>query len=150
MTTRLGPEHLRCARFVRTALLAALGISPAAVGGTLTVTMTDVPSATGELMISIGDEAAFNGTAPYAVRAILPARVGTVTFSTDALPDGSYAARIMQDLNGNGELDSNFVGMPKEPWGMSNNARGNFGPPTFEDARFELTGDTTLAIQVRK
>ena len=43
-----------------------------------------------------------------------------------------------------------MVGMPKEPWGMSNNARGNFGPPKFEDARFELKGDTSLVVKVEK
>ena len=44
----------------------------------------------------------------------------------------------MHDENGNGELDANFVGIPKEPWGFSNNAKGKFGPPKWEDVQFSI------------
>jgi uncharacterized protein (DUF2141 family) len=59
-----------------------------------------------------------------------------LTFSK--LPEGEYAIVAYQDVNGNERLDSNFIGMPIEPTFISNNARGSFGPPTFEDAKFIL------------
>lgn len=77
-------------------------------------------------------------------------RAGQVTFTTDALAAGTYAAQAMHDLNGNGKLDTNLVGMPREPWGMSNNARGNFGPPGFDDMRFELGDDTVITIRLEQ
>jgi uncharacterized protein (DUF2141 family) len=69
-----------------------------------------------------------------------------VEFSTTALPAGTYALRVMHDRNGNQTLDSNLVGMPTEPWGFSNNAAGSFGPPGWDDARFELGDDQRQTI----
>ena len=66
------------------------------------------------------------------------------------LPAGSYGARIMHDINDNGELDANFVGIPSEPWGFSNNATGSFGPPKWQDVQFELSGDAEQNIRLNK
>lgn len=71
-----------------------------------------------------------------------------MVFSTDAFPAGEYAIHVMHDLNGNGELDSNLVGMPNGPWGMSNNARGNFGPSKFDDAKPSLQGSAELSVRI--
>ena len=65
-----------------------------------------------------------------------------------SLPEGVYAAQVMHDLNGNGELDANFLGMPREPWAFSNNAVGRRGPAKWEDAKFEISADTTLEIRL--
>lgn len=50
------------------------------------------------------------------------------------LPDGPLAISLFQDANANGRLDMNPMGIPVEPFGFSNNAVGNFGPPKFEQA----------------
>ena len=49
---------------------------------------------------------------------------------------GRYAAAIWHDVNDDQKLDTNWVGMPTEPVGASNNAKGKFGPPKFQDAAF--------------
>jgi uncharacterized protein (DUF2141 family) len=54
------------------------------------------------------------------------------------LPLGEYAIALIHDENVNEKLDTNFMGIPKEGYGASNNAGGKFGPPKFEDARFTL------------
>jgi uncharacterized protein (DUF2141 family) len=54
------------------------------------------------------------------------------------LPLGSYALSVFHDSDNDGELNTNFIGMPKEPIAMSNNALAKFGPPKYEDAVFEL------------
>ena len=54
------------------------------------------------------------------------------------LPPGQYAMTVFHDVNGNGELDTNFIGLPKEPIAMSNNAKAKFGPPKYEDAVFDV------------
>lgn len=56
---------------------------------------------------------------------------------TDVAP-GAYGAAVFQDINANGVLETNMVGLPKEPIGFSNDARIRFGPPSFEDAKFEV------------
>lgn len=55
------------------------------------------------------------------------------------LPAGRYAVSAFQDLNGNGELDTNILGMPTEPYGFSAGARGSMGPPAFSDAAVALS-----------
>jgi uncharacterized protein (DUF2141 family) len=70
------------------------------------------------------------------------------TFSSVA--PGDYAVSVFQDENGNGKLDRNFMGIPKEGVGASNDAAGKFGPPAFDDARFSYKGGTSvLTIHIR-
>ena len=56
------------------------------------------------------------------------------------LKKGFYAIAVFHDENDNGKLDTNFLGIPIEGSGASNNAQGWMGPPKFVDARFEFTG----------
>ena len=58
------------------------------------------------------------------------------------LPYGIYAVGALHDENANGMLDKNFIGMPKEGTGASNDARGKMGPPSFQDARFVVNAET--------
>lgn len=63
------------------------------------------------------------------------------------LPAGEYTLAAYQDINGNKKLDSNFIGIPKEPSGLSNDAGGKFGPPTYDDAKFTV-GKENLEIAI--
>lgn len=62
----------------------------------------------------------------------------TVTIDIGPLPPGRYAFTAYQDVNGNGKLDSGFLGIPREPVGVSNNPKPRYGPPRFEDSAFDL------------
>lgn len=53
---------------------------------------------------------------------------------------GTYAISVFHDENSNGRLDANFLGIPREGVGASNNAKGHFGPPSFHDASFVYAG----------
>ena len=67
-----------------------------------------------------------------------------------AVVPGDYAISAFQDENSNGRLDRNFMGMPKEGVGASNDAKGSFGPPKFADARFSYKGGLQqLTIHLR-
>jgi uncharacterized protein (DUF2141 family) len=54
------------------------------------------------------------------------------------LPYGTYAISVLHDENANGKLDTNFLGIPLERLGASNDAPFQFGPPSWQDARFAL------------
>lgn len=54
------------------------------------------------------------------------------------LPPGKYAVAAYVDNNKNGKQDTNFLGIPKEIYGFSNDARGMFGPPDFAAAEFDI------------
>ncbi len=133
-------------KYTLATLIAA--ISASAFADPLTLQITEVREANGNLMIAIVDSVdAFDDKAPPIASLILPARLGAVSFTTDALPAGDYAVRVMHDVNGNGKLDANFVGMPTEPYGFSNNASGSFGPPKWDAARFSVdSAGTTQTI----
>jgi uncharacterized protein (DUF2141 family) len=67
----------------------------------------------------------------------------------DGISPGRYAACAVHDENGNGRLDTNFIGIPREGVGVSNNVRNRFGPPGFEDAVFvHGAGPTVLEIRL--
>ena len=64
------------------------------------------------------------------------------------VPNGVYVAAAFQDQDYSGLLERNFIGMPKEPWGVSNNVRFLFRAPRFEEAAFPVNGDTTVYIEL--
>ena len=63
------------------------------------------------------------------------------------LPKGIYAVSFVHDENDNKKMDTNFLGIPKEDYGCSNNARGFMGPPKYDDAKFELEENKTIVIK---
>lgn len=69
----------------------------------------------------------------------------THTFS---LPAGTYAVKVFHDENNNGELDTNFIGIPKEGVGFSNNP-SLMGMPSFDKVSFQLNGDKTVKIELK-
>lgn len=56
----------------------------------------------------------------------------------DNLPAGSYAIKAFHDENNNDDFDTNFLGIPKEDYGFSNNVKGLLGPPSWNKAKFIL------------
>ena len=62
------------------------------------------------------------------------------------VPEGTYAVSIGHDLNGNKRVDANFVGLPTEQWGVSNNARPNLRAPRFDEAMFKVAADAKEVV----
>jgi uncharacterized protein (DUF2141 family) len=60
-----------------------------------------------------------------------------------------YAIAVFHDLNRNGVLDKNPIGIPTEPYGFSNNARNTFSAPSFGQASFTLSKNRTISITVK-
>lgn len=71
-----------------------------------------------------------------------------VTVVFDNVKPGEYAISTYHDVDNNKELNTGFMGIPKEPYGFSNDARGTFGPPTYEKAKFKVSGDAKTSIKV--
>jgi len=64
----------------------------------------------------------------------------------DSLNYGVYAVGLFHDENLNDKFDSNWLKIPKEGYGASNDAKGKFGPPSFNAAKFELKSDTLKIV----
>lgn len=57
------------------------------------------------------------------------------------IPPGTYAMAVIHDENMNGELDANWLGVPTEGYGFSNDAKGLVGAPSFSSASFTYDGE---------
>jgi uncharacterized protein (DUF2141 family) len=65
------------------------------------------------------------------------------------VPPGVYAVSALHDENVNGKLDKNFLGIPTEGYGASNNPGKKMRAPTFEEAKFSMTStEQTLEIRL--
>ena len=73
----------------------------------------------------------------------------TVRILIKGVPDGTYAISVLHDENNNGDLDMSAVGIPKEGFGFSNDAKVTFGPPKFESAKFVKKGETAIRVKMR-
>lgn len=68
---------------------------------------------------------------------------GSMTFTS--VPVGTYAITAFHDDNGNGQMDFDTRGIPFEATGNGKNAKGSFGPPTFDQMKFDLPPKTQNA-----
>lgn len=74
------------------------------------------------------------------------AKRGSVSIPVTALPSGRYAVVVLHDENQNRRLDRTWFGLPKEQWGISNNPRVRFSPPSFKQAAFMVTHDEEIHV----
>jgi uncharacterized protein (DUF2141 family) len=123
-------------------LAAAAGASAA----TVEVHVTAVAGGKGKINVAVCDRERFLKQCAYTASA--PARDGENVILVPGVPKGSWAVLVYQDENANGELDRNFIGIPKENYGFSRNAAGKFGPPSFDEAAIEV-GDEVVVATVR-
>lgn len=106
--------------------------------GEISVTVEKVKSDKGDVYVNLySSDDGFPSEWSKAFRQEkMKAEKGDLKFSFKDLPFGFYAISVGHDENGNGDLDSNFIGFPKEPVGASNQT--SFGKPNFNRSKFEL------------
>jgi uncharacterized protein (DUF2141 family) len=115
--------------------------------GILIVEITGLKDAAGNVYIAVYDsDASWLGEDAVQTRevAIDDALDGDVVRTEMQLPMGEYALSVFHDKDGDGELTTNFIGMPKEPIAVSNNAVARFGPPDYNDAQFVLGAEPLI------
>jgi uncharacterized protein (DUF2141 family) len=137
------------------AILVSTGLASAASASELTITVENLRSGEGQVILCVfsaesSDQAAFPDCAKgRPVRQSKAAiKSGKVAVTFNGLKDGVYAVAAIHDENGNGELDTNFIGIPTEGVGVSNNPR-LLGKPRFDEARFEIKGKTAIAVTAK-
>ena len=98
----------------------------------------------GRIAIAVYRDADSFRRSQSAVVSRMVARTGPVTTVTlTDLPPGRYAVAAFHDTDGNGDLTLWPIGLPKEAYGFSRDARGRFGPPSFAAAAFDLPASGT-------
>lgn len=82
-----------------------------------------------------------------------PASADGVTCRFAQVQAGRYAVSVGHDTNDNRRVDTNFLGIPSEQWGVSGNVRPRLRAPTFDEAVFTVvadSGDMVIDIKVAK
>jgi len=114
---------------------------------TLTIRAQGVQPDGNMVYAGICDTSFEEATCPYKDRG--PAAAGTVELRIRNVKPGTYSIAVFHDVNGNGKLDRNFIGLPNEPYGFSNDV-GRRGPPSFDAARIVVREPaTTVVIPIR-
>ncbi len=103
----------------------------------------------GSVMLAVfKDEVGFPSQTQHAVFTDLKRANEPIEFRLSGLQAGQYAISLLHDENQDGTLNCNFFGKPLEGYGFSNNAKGWFGPPSFESSKFQLPQKTVLEINL--
>ena len=136
-------------------VLGSVGLAQEGKSGTIKVVIEDVLDGQGQVRVALEksakdfDSGSFD-TPKYLSR-VEDAKGDSVSVTFPAVPYGTYAIKVFQDLNGDGKLKTGFMGAPEEPWGFSNDATGFMGPADFSDAKFELDApELELTIHLKK
>lgn len=116
----------------------------------LTVTVNNVSSNDGKVSVAVYNSSdGFLKFDKVFKAAAVPSQMGSTEVLLKDLPKGTYAIAAFHDENGNDELDTNILGIPKEPLGFSKGKMKTFGPPSFEECAFELTSDLSISVPIK-
>jgi uncharacterized protein (DUF2141 family) len=117
--------------------------------GNLKVVVNNIKSKSGQIGFSLYNSAdAFpSQTEKALISEFVKIAGNSVEYTFTNLPLGTYAVSVVHDEDNDKKLKTNFLGMPKEGVGVSNNAKGLFGPPKYNDAKFDFNkSEQTITI----
>ena len=143
--------HLRGYVIILLGMTFGLAATAAADSGRLIVELTGMKSDKGQLVYAMwsGSEGWLESNTIREGSAPIVDGVSELRF--DGLPYGEYAISVYQDRNENGKLDTGLFGIPKEPFGFSNDPKLGFGPPKYKDSAFMLEApEYSIQIPVKK
>ncbi len=117
--------------------------------GNLKVTITNIETVSGTINIGL-----YNNADDFPIEEkeykliILDVKTVEIIFTFKDLPQGEYAIALYQDENRDDECNRNFLGIPKEGYGFSNNVKPVLSAPSFEDAKFILEESKSISISL--
>lgn len=121
--------------------------------GVLTIKVVGARNAKGKIGVALfQDPSGFPERGATALRS-QQVDINNQTMSAEVVfrdvPPGVYAVSVLHDENMNGKLDKNFLGIPTEGYGASNNPGKKMRAPTFDEAKFSMNStEQTLQIKL--
>jgi uncharacterized protein (DUF2141 family) len=109
----------------------------------LTIQVSNLKSTKGQMLVLLQDSKKNN----------IEKKAVTITgnsfsYTIKNLAAGSYAVSLVHDANANNKMDKNFLGIPKESWGISNNSGSKYSEPSFKQKLFTLSNSTSINIKL--
>jgi uncharacterized protein (DUF2141 family) len=108
---------------------------------TLHINATNLSTNKGRLLVAIynTEDAFLDQSKAVRIQAFSIENKDNFKINFENLPQGEYAVTLAHDLNGNGKLDVNMMGIPTEPYGFSNNVRPKFRAAKWSEAKFSIS-----------
>ena len=126
------------------------GLAQSSGQASVVVKITGLRSEKGQVKIAVfnssetwlGEHPVYNST--------IDVESQVVTWKINDVPYGDYGIAVFHDENRNGKMDKNFLGIPQEAYGFSNNMRVTLGPPKWDKSKFVVKGSTIeVSIEVK-
>jgi uncharacterized protein (DUF2141 family) len=135
--------------FLATIVLTAQETDDKLKTGNLIIHVTGCKNDKGDVKIGLfNSKESWDGKAEKYKGAIIKIETEKATWIIADLPFGEYAVKTFHDEDGDDQVDTNFLGMPKERFGFSNNVKVLFGPPGYEKTKF-LFNSQNMAIEIK-
>lgn len=113
----------------------------------LTIKISNIEKIKGEIKVGIFNTDTHFLKEGYALKNYsVKVENNTAILTITDLPTGEYAVTMYHDQNSDNECNKNFIGIPKEPYGFSNNIKPKMSAPKFKDCKFDLSENKTLNI----
>ena len=131
---------------------ASFQVDPSITEDNIQVQIDGIQFEQGDIYLVIYDNAAaFDAQADWCYEQTLSvSSTGSIDLDIPGRAAGNYSIAIYHDVNGNGEMDKNFLGIPKEPYGFSQNPRAKWKAPTFEETAISLPSNSTISIELQR
>jgi uncharacterized protein (DUF2141 family) len=127
--------------FMIVVAVVSLTSAAAAQAATLEIRVKGVASSKGEILAAVCDRAAF--LKKGCIRVTAPAKRGETVLKAQ-VPGGEWAVSVFHDEDGDRKMARGAMGIPAEGWGFSRDAKGRFGPPTFDEAAVRIGGASAV------
>jgi uncharacterized protein (DUF2141 family) len=122
--------------------LSFYGFCPPAANGSLVIEVDNIKTTEGIIWVGIYDSASsFLVKEKAIVEGFSIKKQGKLQMTFPELPFGTYAIALFHDINNNGELDRNFIGIPSEPFAFSRRPRSKWRVPRFDEVKFDFHDD---------
>ena len=121
----------------------AVNGAAAQTGYTLTVTVKGFKSQKGTVKLQVQ-----NSAEKEVYQKVAPVSGKSYQLVINNVAAGQYAVNVFHDKNNNNKLDTNWLGIPTEGWGCSNDARGFMGAPSFKSKLVTIKKDIAITINL--
>ncbi len=131
-------------------ILGILLLTTNILAGDIVVNVVDILNTKGKLAIGLynNDDDSFGSREKNFKGVDVEIKGNTVVYKFVDVPPGTYAVAVIHDENKNDKLDTNFLGIPNEGYGFSNNIRPMFRGANFKESKFELKNNKTITINL--
>jgi uncharacterized protein (DUF2141 family) len=143
-----GAKYLK-GQIMKNLIISTLFTSSLLLSATINIEVSNIKNQKGSVVIGLYNiEKSFPIKTEEYQGLVLDTNATTLKGQFKNIPKGTYAIALFHDENSNEILDKNFLGIPKEGYGFSNNAKALFSAPSFDKAKFELNETTDIKIEM--